>query len=109
MSKTDDDSGLVRGSGNVFRDFGRPDADVLQTKALLAAQIVGILDEEELSTRGGQARTGVGYADFARIRTGKLERFTIDRLKNVLNKLRRRVDVRIDVQTSKLTDESRVV
>ena len=25
---------LVRGSGNVFRDFGHPDADVLQMKAI---------------------------------------------------------------------------
>ncbi len=98
MSKTDDDDfELVRGSGNVFRDFGRPDADVQQTKALLAAQIIGILDDEGLSTRKAQERTGVGYADFARIRNGKLAPFTIDRLMTVLNKLGQQVDVRIDV------------
>ena len=32
MSKSKDDFELVRGSGNVFRDFGRPDADVLDHK-----------------------------------------------------------------------------
>ena len=46
MSKTADDGELVYGSGNVFRDFGRADADVQQTKALLAARIIGILDNE---------------------------------------------------------------
>jgi len=42
---TDDSMEIVRGSGNVFRDFGYPDADVRQAKALLAAQIVKVLDQ----------------------------------------------------------------
>jgi predicted XRE-type DNA-binding protein len=94
----EDDLELIHGSGNVFRDFGRPDADVRQTKALLAAKIVGILDDESLSTRKAQEKTGFAHADFARIRNGKLDRFTIDRLMTILNKLGRQVDVRIDVR-----------
>ena len=69
MSKTDDDSELVRGSGNVFRDFGRADAEVQQTKALLAARIIGILGDdhdEGLSTRKAEVRTGISHADFTR-------------------------------------------
>ena len=97
MSKAADHLEFVHGSGNVFRDFGYPDADVQQTKALLAARIVGVLDDEALSTRKAEARTGVSHADFARIRNGKLDRFTIDRLMTILNKLGRQVDVRIDV------------
>ena len=95
MTKADDDFELVRGSGNVFRDFGYPDADVQQTKALLAAKIIGVLDEEGLSTRKAQERTGIAHADFARIRNARLDRFTIDRLMTVLNKLGKQVDVRI--------------
>ena len=49
----------TRGSGNVFRDFGYPDADVRQAKALLAAQIIKVLDAEKLSTRQAEARTGI--------------------------------------------------
>jgi hypothetical protein len=56
---TDDDMEVVRGSGNVFRDFGYADADVRQAKALLAAQIIEVLDAEELSTRQAEAKTGV--------------------------------------------------
>jgi predicted XRE-type DNA-binding protein len=97
MTKPDEDFELMRGSGNVFRDFGRPDADVQQTKALLAARIIGILDDEGLSTRKAQARTGIAHADFARIRNAKLDRFTIDRLMTILNKLGHQVDVQIDV------------
>ena len=105
MSKTDDDFELVRGSGNVFRDFGRADADVRQTKALLAARIIGILDDEGLSTRKAEGRTGVSHADFTRIRKVQLDRFTIDRLMTILNKLGQQVDVRIDVHPRVVTEE----
>lgn len=98
MSDGNDDFALERGSGNVFRDFGRPDADVQQTKTLLAARIIRILDEESLSTRKAQARTGVSHADFTRIRNAQLGRFTIDRLMTVLNKLGHQVQVRIRVE-----------
>ena len=98
MTKPDDDFELIRGSGNVFRDFGYPDADIQQTKALLAARIIGILDDEGLSTRKAQEKTGINHADFARIRNGKLDRFTIDRLMTVLNKLGQQVEVRIDLR-----------
>ena len=98
MSKADDALELVHGSGNVFRDFGRADADVQQAKALLAARIIGILDDEGLSTRKAEGRTGVSHADFTRIRNAQLDRFTIDRLMTVLYKLGQHVDVQIDVR-----------
>ena len=106
MRKTDDDFELVHGSGNVFRDFGRADADVQQTKALLAAHIIGILDDEGLSTRKAEGRTGVSHADFTRIRNVQLGRFTIDRLMTVINKLGQHVDVQIDVHPLVAAEEA---
>ena len=106
MSKTDDNFELVYGSGNVFRDFGRADADVQQTKALLAARIIGILDDEGLSTRKAEDRTSVSHADFTRIRNMQLDRFTIDRLMTVLNKLGQHVDVQIDVHPRVTAEEA---
>ncbi len=105
MSKTEDDFELVHGSGNVFRDFGRADADVQQTRALLAARIIGILDDEGLSTRKAESRTGVNHADFTRIRNVQLDRFTIDRLMSVLNKLGQQVDVQINVHPRVAAEE----
>src|SRR3990172_1837085 len=58
----------ARGSGNVYRDFGRADADVRQLKAILAARIVGVLDDSGTSVRKAQTITGVAAADFSRIR-----------------------------------------
>ena len=89
--------GVVRGSGNVFRDLGRENADLEQLKALLAAEIIKVLDREELSVRAAQARTGFAAADFSRIRNADLTRFTADRLMSMLDRLGSSVEVRIRV------------
>jgi len=89
---------VVRGSGNVFRDVGHPNADVEQIKAMLAAQVIMTLDNRKLTVRAAQNITGIAAADFSRIRRVKLDRFTIDRLVTALTKLDRRVNVRLDVR-----------
>ncbi len=89
---------MVRGSGNVFRDLGRENADLEQFKALLAAEVIKTLDREELTVRAAQARTGFAAADFSRIRNADLGRFTADRLMSILNRLGSRVEVRIRVK-----------
>lgn len=94
---SDDDMELIRGSGNVFRDFGYPDAELRQAKALLAAEIVKVLDAQGLSTRQAEARTGIAHAEFSRIRNVKLERFTLDRLLAVLDRLGQQVELSVTV------------
>jgi predicted XRE-type DNA-binding protein len=95
---TEDDMEIMRGSGNVFRDFGDPDADVRQAKALLAAQIIKVLDAEELSTRQAEARTGIAHSEFVRIRNVNLGRFTIDRLVTILGRLGQEVEFSFTVR-----------
>ena len=89
---------VVRGSGNVFRDFGRASADVDQMKAVLAAEIIRMLDRERLSVRAAHTRTGIAAADFSRIRNADLGRFTINRLMSVINRLGLRVEVKVRVR-----------
>ena len=88
---------IVRGSGNVFRDFGRPNADLEQARAILAARIVKALDKHNLSARAAEKLTGVAHTDLSRIRNAKLERFTLDRMITILGKLDRDVEVSISV------------
>jgi len=92
---------LVHGSGNVFRDLGRENADAMQLKAILAAEIIKALDKEHLTVRAAHERTGVAAADFSRIRNADLGRFTIDRLMSVLNRLGARIEVKIKVKRTK--------
>jgi predicted XRE-type DNA-binding protein len=89
---------LVRGSGNVFRDFGRPNADLEQLRSILAARILRVLDERGLSVRKAKEITGVAAADFSRIRRANLERFTVDRLMTILARLDQQVQVRVTVR-----------
>jgi len=88
---------LVR--GNVFRDFNQPNPDVAQLKAILAAEIIKILDRETLSVRAAHARTGIAAADFSRIRNADLGRFTLDRLISIVNRLGSRVEVRVKLRS----------
>ncbi len=89
---------VVRGSGNVFRDVGHENADVEQFKAILAAEIIKVLDRESLSVRGAQERTGTAAADFSRIRNAELGRFTVDRLMAIINRLGSRVEVKVKIR-----------
>ena len=95
---------IIRGSGNVFRDLGRPNADVEQFKAILAAQIIKALDKEKLSVRSAHDRTGFAAADFSRIRNVDLARFTVDRLMAILNRLGSRVEVKIKVRRAETVE-----
>ena len=85
---------VLRGSGNVFRDLGHENADAQQFKAILATEIIKVLDREGLSVRAAQARTGIAAADFSRIRNADLGRFTVDRLMSIINRLGSRVEVK---------------
>jgi len=93
-----EDVELVRGTGNAFRDLGHGSPDVEQLKAILAAEIIKMLDGQSLSVRAAHAHTGIAAADFSRIRNADLGRFTLDRLVSIINRLGARVDVRVRVR-----------
>jgi predicted XRE-type DNA-binding protein len=97
---------VIRGSGNVYRDLNVPDADVRQFKALLAAEIIKALDREGLSVRKAHDRTGIAAADFSRIRNADLDRFTVDRLMGIINRLGSRVEVAVKVRRPKAMKRS---
>ncbi len=90
-----DDSELMRGSGNAYRDFGRPDAGLEQARALVAAKIIGILDNRKLTMRDAEKITGVSHSEFSRIRNTQLRRFTLDRMIAILGKLDEDIEVNV--------------
>ncbi len=98
-----DELELVRGSGNVFRDLGLPNPDLEQLRAILAAEIIKILDRRNLTVREAEAQTGTAAADFSRIRHANLGRFTVDRLMTILGRLDQRVDVKVKVRSARST------
>lgn len=89
---------MALGSANPFRDVGLPEADTKLIKADLAAEIIGVLRERELTGAAAAKLAGVPAADISRIRKADLSRFTIDRLVAILNRLHRRVQVTVTTQ-----------
>ncbi|MCJ7452062.1 MAG: helix-turn-helix domain-containing protein [Steroidobacteraceae bacterium] len=83
----DEKLGFIRGSGNVYRDFGYPDADLLLLKANVAGSVIRMLDQLGLTVRKAQELTGIAAADFSRIRQADLDRFTLDRLIIIASRL----------------------
>ena len=105
----EDDFELVEGSGNVFRDFGDPLADLKQAKSVLAARIIAVLDNRGLTVRKAQAMTGFAAADFSRIRKADLGRFTMDRLMKMLAALDDNIRVTVQVDSRPVTHTAALV
>lgn len=95
---TDDELDIVRGSDNPFRDVGLSEPDTKLMKPDLAAGIIRIVRERGLSGARAAALAGVAEADTSRIRKTDLNRFTIDRLVRILNRLDSQVQVTISLR-----------
>ena len=98
MTKAKEKLEVVRGSGNVFADFGHANAATEQIKAHLAAEIIRVMTVREMTARQAEALTGIAASDFSRIRNVKLDRFTIDRLITVLGGLDKKLRVSVTVK-----------
>lgn len=92
-----EDIELVRGSGNIYADLGYPNPELLKLRSVLAAKIIGVLDDRSMTVRQAHELTGIAAADFSRIRNAKLARFTVDRLMNILGRLDQRVEIDVKV------------
>ena len=66
---------VSKGTGNVYKDFNYPDAEVRQLKAKVAAEIIGILDHRQWSVRQTAKETGFQAADFSRVRNRGFKTF----------------------------------
>src|SRR3954468_10701588 len=88
-----DDLELARGS--LYRHVARPNADLEQARATMAATIIRIIDARKLSTRGAEKLTGVAHSEFSRIRNTQLDRFTLDRMIAILGKLDEDIEVNL--------------
>jgi len=95
---SDDDMELVHGGGSLFRDLGRPNPEVRRLKAILAGQVLKVLDDRGLGARKAQEITGIDHGDFSRVRRAKLGRFTVERLMAMLERLGQEVEVSVDVR-----------
>ncbi len=90
-----DELEVMRGSSNVFADFGDADAAAKKMKADIAAEIIATLNKRGLTARAGAKVARIDAADIQRIRNADLSRFTIDRLVRIAYRLGRSVEMKI--------------
>jgi predicted XRE-type DNA-binding protein len=88
-------SSVTRGSGNVFRDLGLADAELLQAKADLAFVISRIIESRKLTQAEAARILGVNQPKISALLRGRLEGFSIERIMRYLAALDQ--DVKIEV------------
>ena len=93
----EDDVQFEESSGNVFADFGLPNADAHLVKADLALQVRRLLRERGLTQVEAARLLGTSQARISELYNGKVAQMTYDRLLGWLNALGS--DVQITVVT----------
>jgi predicted XRE-type DNA-binding protein len=94
MTSRQTEETIIRGSGDVFADLGFTDAPLMRLKARVGNEIVRTLDRRKEPVRFAAKRIGVTAADLSRIRNADLDRFTLDRLVRIAERLGCRVEIR---------------
>jgi predicted XRE-type DNA-binding protein len=87
---------VTKGSGNVFRDLGLADAELLQAKADLVHQISVLIERRGLTQMQAASVLRITQPKISALLHGRLEGFSMDRLVRFLNALDQ--DVKISVR-----------
>ena len=86
---------FTKGSDNIFKDLGLPDAEDLLAKAKLATEIAAIIEDRGITQQEAARIAGTSQAKISDVARGNLDQFTIDRLIKMLMAFDQ--DVRIEL------------
>ena len=88
-----DDVTIERGSGNVFGDLGRPDAEAHLLKAGLVTRIDEIIRRRRLTQVQAAELLGLSQPDVSRLLRGNFREYSVERLLRLLMALGRDVEI----------------
>jgi predicted XRE-type DNA-binding protein len=71
----------------------RASGDLERVRATIAAEIIRTLDRRNISPQEAHRLTGSPRPDFSRLRNGRLERFTLDRMIKILGILDEDIEI----------------
>ncbi len=91
MKRKEEKLEVTRGSENIFHDFDHADGELRHLKCQLAAEIIGVLDDNGWSVRQAQKETAFDAGDFSRIRNADFKGITLDKMVRMLEKLNLRM------------------
>ncbi len=98
-----DDVRIERGSGNVFADLGRPDAEARLLKAELVTRIDEIIRGRRLTQARAAELLGLSQPDVSRLLRGDFRQYSVERLLRLLTALGRDVDIVIRTPRGRAT------
>ena len=84
---------VERGSGNVFADLGRPDAETQLLKAELVTRIDKIIRQRRLKQVEAAKLLGLSQPDISRLLRGNFREYSVERLMRLLTALGRDVEI----------------
>src|SRR5437667_9152012 len=86
----------MRSSGNVFHDVGFPlhEAQHLRVRADLMIELIRLVRSRKLTHIAASHLLGVSQPRMSDLMTGKIDRFSIDALVEMLARAGRRVEIR---------------
>lgn len=84
---------VTNSTGNVFADFGLPDAEELLVKSSIAMKINKIIEKRHLSQTQAAAILGIPQPKVSMIQNGKLRGFSLEKLCHLVNLLGRDVNI----------------
>ena len=97
-----------KSSGNVFADLDLPDAEELFLKAELGFAVFQIIEERELTQAEAADILGVKQPEISRLKNGKFNHYSVERLLAFLTRLNRDIEIRI-VPVENRVGEQRIV
>jgi predicted XRE-type DNA-binding protein len=100
------DTRVVRSSGNIFADLGLPDAEELLLKAQIASLISERIRRLKLNQAEAAARMSTTQPNVSNVVTGRLDRFSLEKLLSFIRALGQ--DVEIKVKPSKSRNRGRL-
>ena len=84
---------VERGSGNVFADLGRPDAETQLLKAELVTRIDKMIRQRGLKQVEAAKLLGLSQPDISRLLRGNFREYSVERLMRLLTALGRDVEI----------------
>lgn len=82
-------------SGNVFADLNLPDAEELFLKATLGYEVFQIIEERKLTQAEAADILGVKQPEISRLKNGKFNHYSVERLLTFLTRLKHDIEIRI--------------
>ena len=86
---------VERSSGNVFEDLELSDAGELFLKASLGFEVFQIIGERKLTQAEAAEILEVQQPEISRLKNGKFNHYSVERLMTFLTRLNRDIEIRI--------------